>query len=145
MTITPDAFPLQWPTGIRRTPDQDRRCGSFQVTRASATKSLVEEIGRSGGTNIVISTNMPVRRDGLPYASAREPGDPGVAVYFTRKGQHICMPCDAFDLVWKNIRALALSIKDMRGPESRGCAANDQQSLAELNAARDQARDEGFL
>lgn len=193
MTHSPDAYPLQWPAGIRRTPDQDRRRGSFQVSAASATQSLVDEIARSGGHDVVISSNLPVRRDGLPYANAREPSDPGVAVYFTRKAQLLCVPCDAFDRVWKNIRAVALSIKDIRGPEARGCAViadqaftafvalpppsirpwrevlkehsddpakiqaqykklaafyfqnGDQQSLAELNAARDQAKAEGYL
>jgi hypothetical protein len=124
-----DAFPLQWPAHVMRTESQYRSWGSFQVTPETATKDLLEEIRRSGGTNPVISTNRPTRRDGLPMQSAREPDDPGVAVYFTRKGKSICIPCDNFDRVWKNIRAIGLSIKDMRGPESRGCAAITDQAF----------------
>lgn len=124
-----DAFPLQWPAHVQRTAPQNRAWGGFQVTPDKATKDLVAEVQRSGGTGLVISSNRPVRRDGLPMQSAREPDDPGVAVYFTRKGQSICIPCDSFDRVWKNIRAIGLSIRDMRGPESRGCAAITDQAF----------------
>ena len=124
-----DAFPLQWPAHVARTPDYNRTWGSFQVTPGKAMADLVAEVGRSGGADLIISTNIPTRRDGLPYANAKEPGDPGVAVYFKRKKQTICIPCDSFDRVWKNIRAIGLSIKDMRGPESRGCAAITDQAF----------------
>lgn len=124
-----DAFPLHWPEHIPRTPDQNRRFGGFQVTPGEAMKSLRDEVARSKGTGLIISSNVPVRSDGLPYANAKEPSDPGVAVYFTRKGEKICMACDAFDRVWKNVRALALSIADMRGPEVRGCASLTDQAF----------------
>jgi hypothetical protein len=126
--MTIDAFPLQWPAHVRRY-DGVRAFGGFQVTPDTATRELIAEVRRSGGTGLVISTNRPVRRDGLPMQGAKEPADPGVAVYFTRKGQNICIPCDTFDRVWKNIRAIGLSIKDMRGPESRGCAAITDQAF----------------
>jgi hypothetical protein len=124
-----DIFPLQWPAHVRRTPSHKRACGAFQVTPDRAVKDLVHEVRRSGGTGLVISTNRPVRRNGMPLVSSREPDDPGVAVYFTRKHQNICIPCDSFDRVWKNIRAISLSIADMRGPESRGCAAITDQAF----------------
>lgn len=124
-----DAFPLQWPAHVRRTHPDARAFGGFQVTPETATRDLLAEIARSGGSNPIISTNRPLRRDGLPRQGAREPEDPGVAVYFTRKGQSICIPCDTFDRVWKNIRAIGLSIRDMRGPESRGCAAITDQAF----------------
>lgn len=124
-----DAFPLQWPAHVRRTPSGARALGRFQVTPDKAARDLVDEVARSGGHNLVISTNRPTRRDGLPMASAREPDDPGVAVYFERKGQSICIPCDTYDRVWKNIRAIGLSIRDMRGPEARGCAQITDQAF----------------
>lgn len=124
-----DAFPLQWPAHVHRTPPQNRAFGGFQVTPDQATRELVAEVSRSGGTGLVVSTNRPVRKDGLPSQGAGEPDDPGVAVYFRRKGQSICIPCDSFDRVWKNIRAIGLSIRDMRGPEARGCAAITDQAF----------------
>jgi hypothetical protein len=121
--MTIDAFPLQWPHHVPRTPAGWRGAGSFMVTPGKATSDLVAEVARSGGTNLILSSNVPLRRDGLPYANTREPDDPGVAAYFTRKGQQVCIPCDTYDRHWKNVRAIGLSIKDMRGPEMRGCAA----------------------
>jgi len=128
------AFPLQWPAHMKRTPIHKRVWGSFQVTPNKATLDLLAEVRRSGGTNPVISTDRPVRLDGLPRAGAREPEDSGVAVYFTRKGQSICISCDTYDMVWKNIRAIGLSIKDMRGPESRGCAQITDQAFTGFTA-----------
>jgi len=122
-----DAFRLQWPAHVRRTPAHGRVLGSFQVSPETAVQDLLEEVRRSGGNDVIISSNRRTRRDGLPRQGAREPDDPGVAVYFQRKGQQVCIPCDTFDRVWKNIRAVGLSIKDMRGPESRGCAAITDQ------------------
>lgn len=124
-----DAFPLQWPAHVKRTKPSYRLGGNFQVKPDQAARDLVVEVQRSGGSGLVISSNRPARRDGLPMQSAPEPDDPGVAVYFTRKGQSICIPCDSFDRVWKNIRAIGLSIRDMRGPESRGCAAITDQAF----------------
>jgi hypothetical protein len=120
--MTVDAYPLCWPHHVPRTPASKRIEGTFMVTPGKATQELVKEVRLSGGTGLVLSTNVPLRRDGLPYANSRDPDDPGVAVYFTRKGSQVCIPCDSYDRVWKNIRAIGLSIKDMRGPEMRGCA-----------------------
>lgn len=128
------AFPLQWPAHIKRTPDYKRQWGGFQVTPDKASRELKQEVSRSGGSNLVISSNAPVRRDGLPYARHAAVTDPGVAVYYMRKGQQVCIPCDAFDEVWKNIRAIGLSIRDMRGPESRGCAAITDQAFSGFTA-----------
>lgn len=121
--MTIDAFPLQWPHHVPRTAPERRIGGSFMVTPGQAMEELVKEVRLSAGRDLILSSNIPLRRDGLPYANAREPADPGVAAYFTRKGQQVCIPCDTYDRHWKNIRAIGLSIKDMRGPEMRGCAA----------------------
>ena len=124
-----DRFPLVWPDHIPRTPAHDRAQGSFMVTPEKATQDLLKEVRLARGSDLILSTNVPVRRDGMPYASAKEPVDPGVAAYFTRKGKTICIPCDSFDRVWKNIRAVGLSIADMRGPEARGCAVLTDQAF----------------
>lgn len=124
-----DAFPLQWPAHIQRTHPSSRTWGPFKVTPDQAARELRDEVARSGGAGLVISTNIPVRRDGQPHSRAREPDDPGVAVYFHRKGMDLCITCDAYDRVWKNIRAVGLSIKDMRGPEGRGCSQITDQAF----------------
>ena len=74
------------------------------------------------GKHVVISTNVPLRRDGEPYASRREPDDTGVAVYFQRMpgSETVCLACDKFIHVWENMRALGKTLEAMRGIERWG-------------------------
>jgi len=113
-----DAYPLQWPTGWERT--AFRRGSRFDTTFAVARDELFKEIKRLGGNGIVISTNVELRNDGLPYAGRRQPHDPGVAVYFTRKGQQQCFPCDRWDKIEDNMHAICLTIAALRGIERWG-------------------------
>lgn len=68
-----------------------------------------------GAKNAVVSTNVALRRDGLPLASAKRVDDPGVAVYFLYKGKQTCFACDRWDKVEDNIYAVAKTIDAMRG------------------------------
>ncbi len=73
--------------------------------------------------DVVISTNVSLRKsDGMPFANEMQKWlpDPGVAIYFERKDKPICMACDTYDRVWKNMRALALSLEALRGLERWG-------------------------
>lgn len=115
-----DAFPLQWPDGRLRTPVHQREWGRFKGTPDAVQREMRDEIERMGGRQIVVSTNKPVRRDGGIYANAREPDDPGVAVYFQRGKDRVCFACDQYDRVWKNMRAIAKTIEAMRGIERWG-------------------------
>ena len=124
------AYPLAWPAGWQRTPTSARERGTFEGTQDRVRKDLLEEVNRIalGGRArthtimgfVVISTNMPLRRDGFPSASSSEPADPGVAVYFTRKKNPVCFACDKYDRVWKNMRAIQKSIEALRGLERWG-------------------------
>lgn len=111
---TIEAYPLSWPEGFVRTPAAERERGLFKITPDRASRDLAYEVFRLGGTDVIVSTNIPLRRDGLPYAAAREPSDPGAAVYFTWKGAPRAMACDKYDRVFKNLRALGLTIEAMR-------------------------------
>jgi hypothetical protein len=83
---------------------------------------LLFEIGKMGGTNIVVSTNLPLFRDGYPITSAMEPSDPGVAVYFRLKGKSMAFACDRFIYVYENIQAIAKTIEALRGIERWGAS-----------------------
>lgn len=80
------AYPLSWPLGKPRT--GYRTAASFKTSLADARDGLLLELARMSANEVVLSTNMELRRDGLPYAQRRQPLDPGVAVYFPWKGQH---------------------------------------------------------
>jgi len=81
---------------------------------------LSKELRPMEVTQVVISSNVAVRRDGLPYAGQREPEDPGVVLYFTRKGSDIAISCDRWRTVDANLRAIGLTIEAIRGMERWG-------------------------
>lgn len=118
-----ESFPLYWPDGHPRTPSNRRVWGQFTATLDQARRDLQHEVRLLGGQHLVISTNMPVRRDGELHASAREPSDPGVAIYFDWDGQPRAMACDRYDKVWKNVRALAHCIDSLRSLDRHGSSA----------------------
>ncbi|MBD3609268.1 MAG: J domain-containing protein, partial [Gammaproteobacteria bacterium] len=91
-------------------------------TRTLAQNNLMKEIQRMGGRDPVLSTNIKLRIDGLPYASQRPPEDPGVAVYFTYKKQPMVFACDRWDLVQDNIHAIVKTIEALRGIERWGAS-----------------------
>jgi hypothetical protein len=115
-----EAFPLQWPVGKPRT--SGRRKSRFDRDRGfgRTRDELLQELARLGATDLVLSTNIPLRRDGLPYADAREPQDPGVAVYFRRAGRPFVMACDGYVTVRENLRALALTVEALRTMDRHG-------------------------
>ena len=99
-----EAFPLHWPAGRPQT--------AILSGVASTSPSLwlatacSREIRMLGGTLPVLSTNIPLRKDGLPYANHRQPEDKGVAVYFTLNGNPMCFACDRWDSVADNVQAI---------------------------------------
>ncbi|GHE88550.1 hypothetical protein GCM10016455_05850 [Aliiroseovarius zhejiangensis] len=113
------AYPLQWPAHVSRTRPAARRYSRFDVTPDRARRELLRE-AELMGRHVVISTNIELRRDGEPYANRRAPEDPGVAVYFMRKKQQVCLACDKHPEVWENMRAIGKTLEAMRGIERWG-------------------------
>lgn len=110
------AYPLCWPEGKPRT--RNRKCnGHFKTSFAKARDSVQEEIRLLRGTSIIISSNVPLKNNGEPYATGlndRYP-DPGVAVYFTRNGKQLCFACDCYFHIQDNLHAINLTIHALRG------------------------------
>lgn len=132
--MTINAYPLAWPTGWKRaaarkearfaTTRNSRRATSLNV--ADGVERVLIELDRMGygRDDIVISTNVPLRLDGLPRSDRGEPGDPGAAVYWrTRKGEHKVMAIDIYDRVADNLAAIAATLDAMRAIERHGGAA----------------------
>lgn len=123
-----EAYPLQWPEGWPRTPAYKRETSHpfggkvYGLTFDRARQQLLEELGRLYARNIVLSTNVPLRQDGQPYAGAATArlNDPGVAVYFTLKGQPRAMARDGFTNIAANMRSLFLAIEGLRQMERHG-------------------------
>lgn len=129
------AYPLQWPVGRNRTPEHRRTRARFGVRRqvsgqnwtrleslsiAEACNRLRSELDRADAKSVVISTNLTLRNDGLPRSGQREPEDPGVAVYYQRKGRAGCVSVDCWDRVADNLAASAQIIAAIRTMERLG-------------------------
>jgi hypothetical protein len=114
-----EAYPLAWPPGVPRTRNPARSAFG-DVTTHRASQELLWEIERMHGRLPVISTNLELRGDGLPYSKQRPITDHGVAVYFTRRGHQLVFACDRWDRIEHNMRAITKTIDAMRGIERWG-------------------------
>lgn len=111
-----EAYPLQWPLGYERTLPGSRKDSLFKQSMDKAQQNLRAQLKMMKATDLVVSTNIPVRKDGMMYADymARRIDDPGVAIYFKIDGVSVSMCCDYYNRVWENIHALALAIEGLR-------------------------------
>jgi len=150
-----DAYPLQWPSAWPRTASHLRRAARFGssvardhgngnawrsfdrgVSTTEGTRRLLAELQRLGvmREDIVISTNVELRRDGLPYSSRRAPTDPGAAVYWTLDGEKQCMAVDVYKTVGENLAAIAASVDALRAIERHGGAQILKRAFLGLKA-----------
>lgn len=132
MTAIQDGFPLQWPIQYPRRPE--RLPGRFQTSRFKALQGVQAELRKLGASVIVITTNIPTRRDGLPYANVPEPSDPGVAVYWFLDGSQYVIANDQYDTVAGNLHAIQLTIAAMRGIDRWGTTRSTAQAFAGFKA-----------
>ena len=158
------AYPLCWPIGRARTPEDKRKEARFGALKETTTTrfdgstvthkhkgkwtfartrdDLVDELGRMKATHVVISTDVKLRLDGLPHANIRA-DDPGIAIYFRRKQggptRPYSMACDLYDRLADNCRALILTLESLRRIERHGSSQLMEQAFsgfAELPPAR---------
>lgn len=138
--------PLSWPTGWKRVPASARTRARFhgtkrvsydsgggynqkqELTVSAALGRLSGELRRMGvlDGDWLVSSNMRVRLDGLPYSDQRRPDDPGVAVYFKLARKDRVLACDTWDRVADNIAAVAAHIEALRAIERYGVGSIDQ-------------------
>ena len=113
-----EAYPLCWPTHVQRAKHQDY--ARFKTTFAAARDGLIHELDLMGASDLIISTNIPLKNDGFPYANYKNPDDPGVAVYFNLDGVAQCFPCDKWEKIADNIHAINKTVGALRGIERWG-------------------------
>jgi hypothetical protein len=142
-TETVQAFPLQWPAGWRRCEPHQRERARFSkrvahrsihsdhvsmrkqdLSIAEATTRVLEELQRMGmdREDIVISSNLRLRLDGMPASGQSQPQDVGVAIYWRNGTGTRCMAIDAYDRVQDNLAAIAATLDAMRAIERHGGA-----------------------
>jgi hypothetical protein len=149
------AYPLQWPEGWPRTPEV-KRAGGMQfrmraddsafhtkpVTFGDARDKLYEEVRKLGGKNIVLSSNNPVGRNGIPIEASRRLDDPGFALYFSLGGRPMVMACDRFQLPAANLASLRLAIEALRQLERHGGGYMMERAFAGFSALPPPASEE---
>lgn len=126
-------YPLYWPAGWKRTRrPSPSRFGATTVYQES--QAVLAEMERIGAKRVVISTNLKLRQDGIPYSGQKAPEDAGVAVWFwlpkpgvgryerfspSSFSEHV-LACDAWSRVEHNLHAIALHVAALRGQERWG-------------------------
>lgn len=110
-----NAYPLTWPAHRPRTEPHRRTWSKFKTSFGKARDECLGQIRTLGGREAIISTNLPLRQDGLPLANQAQPRDSGVAVYFTYRKKQMCFACDRWAKVDDNMHAIALTIGALRG------------------------------
>ncbi len=131
------AYPLAWPEGWPRTP-QSRQMAWRHAQKPfdSARKELQRQVEMLGGRALVISSNLPLRLDGMPRADVARMRieDPGVAIYFQLRQRQMVIARDVYLTVADNLNSLRLAVEYMRGLERHGGAHMMERAFAGFTA-----------
>ena len=123
-----DAYPLYWPLDWKRETYRSRSAYSTSFVKARDGVLRQLKLMRIAKDDMLISSNIPLRRDGLPLAGMAEPKDPGVAVYWVEReykgGKYVATPrvmaCDHWNAVRDNLHAIELTLDAMRAIRRSG-------------------------
>lgn len=127
MTAPTEAYPLTWPAGRPRAKYSES--ARFKTALGAAIDNVRREVELLGGQQLVISSNLPLKRDGFPMARGGYIADKGVAVYFNLKKKPMCFACDRWDKAEDNMQAIALTIGALRGLERWGSGQMVEQAF----------------
>ncbi|MEM7284096.1 MAG: J domain-containing protein [Pseudomonadota bacterium] len=119
------ASPLTWPDGWERTKRRkNSQFGDHSI--AKAIKYVLHELELMGypSWNVIISSDLKLRQDGLPYSSQKKPDDPGVSVWFRKcnetEKQRKVIAKDLYTDIADNLWAIGKVLEAMRGIERWG-------------------------
>lgn len=114
-----ESYPLSWPAGRPRKKYPTRaQFGDHSFEKAR--KALSRELDLLRAEKLILSTNIPLRLDGMPYATFKPPVDKGVAIYFMYRKRPMVFACDEWDRIEHNVWAIAKTIEALRGVERWG-------------------------
>lgn len=116
---------VAWP-GRHTSP---RKRAPFRASYVDTLALLERELGYLQATHIVFQVALQgrdIRQDGMPRADAR-PAHPGVILSFDSKHGPLSYPCDTFLEFEDNIRAIALSLENLRAVDRYGVTRRGEQ------------------
>lgn len=134
--MTREAYPLTWPHGWKRThwssrisarfsrKKEGQRWGHRPISIAEAVSFTLDQLRMMAvpDHDVIISTDLKLRLDGLPYSSQRAPDDPGAAVWWrpaNAKTDRV-IAIDIYDRIADNIYAIGKTLEALRGIERWG-------------------------
>ncbi|MDP2141333.1 MAG: J domain-containing protein [Gammaproteobacteria bacterium] len=129
MTDHITAYPLTWPNGWKRS--KVRQHSQFSkktertrrdVTLTDAVTFVLDELRRMEvrDWNVIISTNVELRLDGLPRGGKPAPVDTGVSVWWKDGNKQLVIAIDKYYRVADNLYAIGKTIEAMRGIDRWG-------------------------
>ena len=130
--MTPTRTPLQWPVGWKRMASYQRKSATFSkngqaLSVFDGVQRVLDELEKLGvhQDDVVVSTNLLTRLDGMPRSNQARPADVGVAVYWQKSAKEPmrCMAVDRYTEVADNLAAVAATLEAMRSIERHGGAA----------------------
>jgi len=99
----------------------------MELSVFDGVERVLGELVRLGVSNddVIVSTNVRTRLDGLPRSGEPKPADPGVCVYWQKSAADPmrCMAVDRYTEVADNLAAVAATLEAMRAIERHGGAA----------------------
>ncbi len=138
------ADPLYWPPGWERSKRPTRsRFGDTTIYKEM--RALGWEMDRLGAhpRNRIVSTNLRLRNDGLPYSKQSRVEDQGVSVWFDLAGEERVLACDRWDRIEHNMRAIHKHIDAIRA-QARWGVGSLAQAFAGFMALPEQASGRGY-
>jgi hypothetical protein len=123
-------FPLQWPDGWKRA--EYRRTPKFGTCFTEDRDAVIRYLRKRGGSNIVITSNLPVNTKGLPYEAGviGGGGDTGVAVWWVERGKEQVIACDAWVRAAQNLSAIERTLTALRALDRHGCSSVVEKAFA---------------
>jgi len=128
----PKPYPLHWPSDWKRAKRRDS--SRFRGDIKRARNELFRQLNLMHATQVVVSSNLRLNRDGTIDAGSPNPTDPGVAVYFLRRHMPMVFACDSWSRAWENVLAVAKTIEAIRGIERWGAASLAERAYSAFHA-----------
>lgn len=124
-------YPLDWPPNVPRT--RYRETSAFAKGRGftAARDGVYKQLDMMRVSHVVITSNLPLRANGVPYSAG--PGaisDPGIAVWWVKKGTEHAIACDRWKTCVENMRAIEKTLEAIRGIARWGSAEMVDRAFA---------------